>query len=297
MSQSKKLLKWVIPVVAILVGVGVFAYLKLYTWNPERQRLAAINERIITVAQFNREMDKVPAPYQDMLREDPKQLLDQLIVKEVMVQEARRLGLKKDQTALTPEAEAGLLNSLLQKEVLDKVKVSPEEVDELLRQHKGQADKKAMKEMTTLAENLIREAKGNEQIEEYVASLKNRAKVEIDESRLQAIALPPASTDTVEDFQKAIKSGKPVLVDFGSNTCIPCRQIRPILKELGREYSGKAHILIVDVYKYKDLAKEYRVQMIPTLVFFNPSGKEVFRHMGAWDKSSIVGKLKEAGAA
>lgn len=297
MSQSKKMLKWVIPIVVILVGVGVFGYLKLYAWNPERQKLASINERLITVAQFNREMEKVPAPYQDMLREEPKQLLEQLIIKEVMLQEAKRLGLKSDQTALTPEAEAALLNTLLQKEVLDKIKVTPEEVDELLRQHKGQADKKALQEMTALAENLIREAKGNEKIEEYVASLKNRAKIEIVESRIQAITLPPASTDTVEDFQKAIKSGKPVLVDFGSNTCIPCRQIRPILKELGKEYSGKAHILVVDVYKYKDLAKEYRVQMIPTLVFFSPAGKEVFRHMGAWDKGSIVGKLKEAGAA
>jgi hypothetical protein len=37
--------------------------------------------------------------------------------------------------------------------------------------------------------------------------------------------------------------------------------------------------------------------LIPTLIFFNSSGKEVFRHMGAWDKTSIVNKLKEAGAA
>ncbi|MCX5906296.1 MAG: thioredoxin domain-containing protein [Deltaproteobacteria bacterium] len=295
--MSKKMLKWVIPALVILVGLGVFGYLKLYTWNPERQKLAVINDRVITVAQFNRELDKIPAPYQDMLREDPKQLLEQLTMKEIMLQEAKRLGLKSDAPVLTPEAEAALLNNLLQKEVLDKVKVTPEEVDELMRQHKGQVDKKAIKEMTALAENLIREAKGNEKIEEYVASLKNKSKVEIQESRLQEIARPPASTHTVEDFQKAIKSGKPVLVDFGSNSCIPCRQIRPILKELGQEYSGKAQILVVDVYKYKDLAKEFRVQMIPTLIFFDSSGKEVFRHMGAWDKASIVGKLKEAGAA
>ena len=56
-------------------------------------------------------------------------------------------------------------------------------------------------------------------------------------------------------------------------------------------------MLIVDVYKFQDLAQEYRVSLIPTLVFFDKGGKEVFRHVGAWDKASIVGKLKEAGAA
>lgn len=76
---------------------------------------------------------------------------------------------------------------------------------------------------------------------------------------------------------------------------MPCRQIRPILKEIKQEYTGKAHVLIIDVYKFKELAGEYRVQLIPTLIFFDKTGKEVFRHMGAWDKASIVNKLKEAG--
>jgi thioredoxin 1 len=77
---------------------------------------------------------------------------------------------------------------------------------------------------------------------------------------------------------------------------MPCRQIRPILQEIKQEYTGKATVLVIDVYKYKELAGEYRIQVIPTLIFFDKSGKEVFRHMGAWDKASMVGKLKEAGA-
>jgi thioredoxin 1 len=69
------------------------------------------------------------------------------------------------------------------------------------------------------------------------------------------------------------------------------------LKEIEKEQGEKARILIIDVYKYQDLAREYRVQLIPTLVFLDKTGKEVFRHVGAWDKESIVGKLKEAGVA
>ena len=88
---------------------------------------------------------------------------------------------------------------------------------------------------------------------------------------------------------------RPVLVDFGANSCAPCRQMRPILKAVGEEYSGKAGVLVIDIYKYQDLAREYKVQVIPTLVFFDGNGKEVFRHIGVLEKEKIIAKLKEIG--
>ena len=112
---------------------------------------------------------------------------------------------------------------------------------------------------------------------------------------LQAEVISDPPTNTGEDLKKALQSGKPVLVDFGANKCIPCRQIRPILREIGKEYKGKAHVLIIDVWELRELARDYRIQLIPTLVFFDPSGKEVFRRSGAWDKNSMIQKLKEAG--
>ncbi len=297
MGTFKKHLKWVIPVVAIVIAGGVFGYLKFFTWNPERQKLANINGRIITVAQFGRELTTVPSPYQEMLKEEPKQFLDQLITREILLQEAKRLGVKSDPSAKGEEIEVSLMQNLLKQEVMDKITVSKEEVDELYRAHKDQLGKKKYEEVAQVIENLIRDAKGKEKMEEYLASLRGKAKIDINENRLAEIKAQPPASNTSEEFKKALGSGKPVLVDFGSNSCIPCRQLRPILKEIGQELTGKAHILVVDVYKYQDMAKEYKVSLIPTLVFFNNSGKEVFRHVGAWDKASILGKLKEIGAA
>ncbi len=110
----------------------------------------------------------------------------------------------------------------------------------------------------------------------------------------QAVSEPP--TNTPEELKNALSGGKPVLVDFGSNKCIPCRQLRPILKEVAQEFSGKAQVLIIDVFEHRDPAREHRIQLIPTLVFFNAQGKEVFRRSGVWDKGSIARKLNEAGA-
>jgi len=112
---------------------------------------------------------------------------------------------------------------------------------------------------------------------------------------LQAQPVLEPSTNTGEELKKALLEGKPVLVDFGSNKCIPCRQLRPILKEVAQEFSGKAHVLIIDVFQHQGLAREYRINLIPTLVFFDARGKETFRRSGVWDKTSIAKKLKDAG--
>jgi thioredoxin 1 len=293
----KKHLKWMIPVVAVVVGAILFGYLKFFAWNPERQVLAMINERKITVAQFDRELGKIPAPFQEVFREEPKQYLDQVITKEVVLQEAQRLGVKADPAAKGEDVDLSIMQNLLKKEVLDKIQVDPEEVAEVYKQHKDQMGKKSLAEVTPMIEEAIRELKGKEKAEEYLASLKNKTKIEIDESLLKDVTALPPPTNTKEQFQHAMKSGKPVLVDFGANSCMPCRQLRPILKEIEKEYGEKAKILVVDVYKYQDLARQYRVQLIPTLIFFDKTGKEMYRHVGAWDKDSIVGKLKEAGTA
>jgi thioredoxin 1 len=293
----KKHLKWIIPAAVVVLVVCVFGYLKLFAWNPERQKLAQINTRAISVAQFGRELDKVPSPYKEMLQEDPKQFLDQLVLQEVLIQEAERLGVKSDANAKPEEKDSSQIQNLLKKEVIDKVKVNKEEIEILYKEHQSKMGKKKLDEVAPLLEELIRDAKGKEKVEEYITSLREKAKVEIDENRLKGITAVAPDTNTSEEFNKAVKSGKPLLVDFGANNCVPCRQLRPILKDIAKEQSGKAEILIIDVYKFKSLAADHKIQVVPTLIFFDKTGKEVYRHMGAWDKDSIVKKLAEIGAA
>jgi thioredoxin len=292
----KKHLKWIIPAAVVVLVVCVFGYLKLFAWNPERQKLAQINTRVISVAQFGRELDKVPSPYKEMLQEDPKQFLDQLVLQEVLIQEAERLGVKSDANAKPEEKDSSQIQNLLKKEVIDKVEVNKEEIEILYKEHQSKMGKKKLDEVAPLLEELIRDAKGKEKVEEYITSLREKAKVEIDENRLKGITAVAPDTNTSEEFNKAVKSGKPLLVDFGANNCVPCRQLRPILKDIAKEQSGKAEILIIDVYKFKSLAADHKIQVVPTLIFFDKTGKEVYRHMGAWDKDSIVKKLAEIGA-
>lgn len=104
--------------------------------------------------------------------------------------------------------------------------------------------------------------------------------------------LPSASDAAI---RAALASGKPTVADFGARTCIPCKKMAPILEELSRELKGKANVTFTDVWATPSLAQEYRIQMIPTQIFFDAKGKEVKRHMGFMDKSDILKELKSLG--
>ncbi len=96
-------------------------------------------------------------------------------------------------------------------------------------------------------------------------------------------------------IRQALASGKPTLIDFGAGFCIPCKAMKPILDSLKKEYNGKANVIFVDIKEEKDMPQKYRIQLIPTQVFFNAKGKEVNRHMGFMDRPAIVSEFKSMG--
>lgn len=89
--------------------------------------------------------------------------------------------------------------------------------------------------------------------------------------------------------------GLPKLVDVGADKCIPCKMMAPILEELKTEYAGKFEVEFVDVWKFREKAAQYGVQMIPTQIFYDANGKELFRHSGFIGKEDILARWRELG--
>ncbi len=87
----------------------------------------------------------------------------------------------------------------------------------------------------------------------------------------------------------------PKLVDLGADKCIPCKTMAPILKELKKEYAGRFEVEFIDVWKDPKAAKPYKIKLIPTQIFYDAAGKELFRHEGFYGKEDILGKWKELG--
>ncbi|HBK68868.1 MAG TPA: thioredoxin [Firmicutes bacterium] len=124
-------------------------------------------------------------------------------------------------------------------------------------------------------------------------------------------------TEKIE-LEKLKSYGLPMIIDFGADSCIPCKEMAPVLKELNEELQGKAIIKFVDVWKDQALAEGYPISLIPTQVLFDAKGKpykpkedEVMQmklfslretgehvfttHEGGMTKEQMLSVLKEMG--
>ena len=103
-------------------------------------------------------------------------------------------------------------------------------------------------------------------------------------------------TVAVSDAQfkaEVLDSKEPVLVDFWATWCAPCRAIAPALEELATQYKGKAKIAKVDVDSAQQVAQQYGIRSIPTMLMFK-GGKVVEQIVGAVPKSKLEDALKKA---
>lgn len=91
------------------------------------------------------------------------------------------------------------------------------------------------------------------------------------------------------------KTALPRLVDLGAKKCIPCKMMAPILDKLKSEFAGRLTVEFIDVWENPGAGQEYNVEIIPTQIFYDAEGKELFRHQGFFSREDILAKWKELG--
>ena len=86
--------------------------------------------------------------------------------------------------------------------------------------------------------------------------------------------------------------GMVTMVDPGAKKCIPCKMMAPILEKLEKVYTGRAAVVFLDVWEDPTPAKRFGIRAIPTQIFFDKEGREIYRHAGFLSEEAIIKQLE-----
>ena len=93
-------------------------------------------------------------------------------------------------------------------------------------------------------------------------------------------------TITKDNFNEVVNQDKPVLVDFWASWCGPCRMVAPVIDELANDFDGKATVAKINVDEQRELAAQYKVMSIPTIILFK-NGQAVDKVVGVKSKEDF----------
>jgi thioredoxin 1 len=263
--------------------------------------LATVNGEPITLGNLEAEVEALPEEYRPEYSTRKHKLLEELITLKLLVQEAKRLEIAgspayeeelRGHDAHPSHEEEALRTALLKTQVFDQVRVSDEDIRGFYEKNKAELppdlDFNANKEHLR---DLALQKKQDEAMNTYISNLKQKAQITTNQRWVEAqIAL--AANNPLD---KALKTGRPVVADFGRGTCIPCKMMKPILEDLAKEYRGKAEILIIQIDEYAFVTRRCGIRVIPTQIFYDSSANEVYRHQGFMPKEDIREQLAKLG--
>ncbi len=264
--------------------------------------LAKVNGETITRKEFQSARQGLPSYYRRGGTEVKQKVLDMLIERNVLLQEADEQGIEKPTVrqgrtccGSSPEwkRDTARIRALIGQEALFDVNVTEQEMREYYRENRDSyGEGRSFEDLKSRIEQALRRKKEQQAAEQYVAEVKKQVEVRRADNPFSGGGEKSAPQNPLK---RALQKDMPVLADFGRDKCTPCKMMKPILKDLKDKYEGQAEVLIINTTNYPDLARSYNVRAIPTQIFFDASGQEVARHSGFMPREDLVEKLGELG--
>jgi thioredoxin 1 len=268
---------------------------------PPESVVATIGGEPLTLGELDLEWGGLPEDVKASYAREKDKFMEDLILRKLLVGEAERLKLRDSaeyKEALSEhedhpghEKEA-LIAALIKREAVGKIQISDEELRELFQ--KREAASPSAQDFEAVKEELrgaLQAERQDNAIERYVSELLKRTEVTRNEKWIGAMQ----ALSKGNPLDQALGRGKPIVADFGKGTCTPCKVMKTILDALAKEYEGKAEMLVLDIRKYPMLADRCGVRFIPTQVFYDGGGNEVYRHEGPMTKDAIRSQLAKLG--
>ena len=243
---------------------------------------------VVRSNELSEEIAKAPEQMQPELKKNAFFQLEQIATFKLLLIEARPAAKKADKD-ISKETEQQIIQDYLST-VAKAVDVNDAEIRDFYNSN-TQMIGSALTQIKPQIKQYLLQQKQQDVINKHIRTIGRRMRIEIAASWLKA----KAATARDNAVDKARTSGIPSLVDFGSVGCRACDMMAPILDTLKEKYKGKVNVLFVRVREKPSLAGRYGIQTIPVQVFFDKTGKEVFRHVGFFAQDQIEKRLSQMG--
>ncbi len=237
--------------------------------------------------EIKQQITKYPEELRMQIEKNSIFFLEQLVTETILVHAAEK-HFTETAKKIKSNDKQEILNLYL-REHLDNIIVTETEIARFYEENKQIMGGLSLHQVKSDLKNYLLQEKRKNTIEEVITETGKNLLIEI--SRKWVAEQIPLIRDNPVD--RARYSGKPTLVDFGADGCIPCDMMAPILKKIETKYVGKLNVVFVHVRKEQVLAARFGIQSIPVQIFFDKDGKEVFRHTGFYSEEKIEKKLAE----
>lgn len=245
--------------------------------------LLTAGELIIKEAELTRAIQSAEPGVRKQLARNAFFLLENMAARGMLLKEAQKaLGKKGDDQQTVSEFLSRKIPAATPTE---------EEIKTFYQQNKEAFGAAPLEQVRGMIKEYLTQQKRQEAVQHFILTLGERTPIRINEVWLRK----QASLSLDNPVDKARRSGKPTLVEFGATGCVPCDMMAPILEDLKKKFSGKLNILFVHVGREQVLGARFGIRGIPVQVFFDKNGKEVFRHVGFFPQSDLEKKLKDLG--
>jgi thiol-disulfide isomerase/thioredoxin len=212
-------------------------------------------------------------------------VLEQETIRRVLLNEAQKAGI-----AAGEKDENQVIQALFENKTKE-VSVSEKEAESFYQANTEMVGGVPFEQVVEGIRQYMLQDKKQEAVMEYIDDLSESADLRINEQWVKAQSLLAADNP----IDKARRSGKPTMVEFGATGCVPCDMMQPILDNLRKDYPEKLNVVFIHVGEDQILASRYGVRAIPVQVFYDTQGKEVFRHTGFLAESEVTKQLVKMG--
>ncbi|MDZ7652379.1 MAG: thioredoxin family protein [Burkholderiaceae bacterium] len=100
-----------------------------------------------------------------------------------------------------------------------------------------------------------------------------------------------AGIDAPDALALSVGQGRPTVIEFGANACASCRDMKVVLAALRNTHGTQIGIAEIDLIQQREVIPRYRIQVMPTQIFFDAQGRETGRHIGVIDGAGILARL------